>query len=129
VNDEGLFENSSDRMSGIQRFERILEHDLDFPPQRAQLGSPEVGDVAAFEKNRTGGRLEKTQQRFADRALSAAGFADEAERFATLQTERYVVNRVDLADRAKQHAGSHREVLRQAANFQKRCAHAGDSRQ
>ena len=57
MDDEGLFEDLADRVAGVQRFEGILEDDLDVPAQAAEFASAQPGDVAAFEEHRPGGGL------------------------------------------------------------------------
>ena len=96
-----------DRADGHARVEarlRVLEDHLHLRPQRPQRAALEPGDVAALELDRAGGRIVEPQDRAAGGGLAAAGLADEPERLALADLEADVVDRLDLADPAAQHA-------------------------
>ena len=67
---------------------RILEHDLDAPPHRAQGLAPGVVDARAVEDDRALGDRLQREQGEAERRLARARLADDAERLAALETER-----------------------------------------
>ena len=84
------------RSAGIERGERILEHRADPAPQHRAV-------VAAREPQRSRPsnricaadprcRAEEIQDRTGDAALAGAGFADDAQRLAWLQTKRHVAH-------------------------------------
>ena len=52
-----------------------------------------MGDVDPGKSDRAGGRLLEFEDGAADGGLAAAGFANEAERLAGRDRERYVVDR------------------------------------
>ena len=51
----------------VERRVRVLEHDVQLAPQRAQLAPRQVGDVGAVDPDRPGGRLDQPGDAAADR--------------------------------------------------------------
>ena len=90
VDFEGLGEN----VNGHARVERgvgVLEDDLHAAAQVAHGGGG-GGEGLALEDDNAGGGFDQAQQYAGDGGLAAAGFADQAERFAGLDGERHIVH-------------------------------------
>ena len=87
---------------------------------RPHLGLAETSDVGAVEPDGAAGRLHQPQHAARHRRFSAAGFTDEAERFALADGKADAVDRVHGADATPQDAAPHRVVLDQLGDFQKR---------
>ena len=61
---------------------RILEDDLHARAQGGERIGRYRGEIGASEADRAGGRLEQAKGETAERCLSAAAFADQAEAFS-----------------------------------------------
>ena len=79
---ERLADDIAGGHAGIERGKRILEHDLHRAAVGAQLALAEMGDVAPIEADVACGRLDQPQHTARHRRFTAAGFADQPERFA-----------------------------------------------
>ena len=60
--------------------------------ERPQLGNAKLRDVAAVEDDLAGGGFDQPDDAAPKRGLAAAGFADDAQRFAILDRERHAVD-------------------------------------
>src|SRR5436853_6109436 len=85
----------ADRHRRVERGVRILEDDLDPPPQLAKLPLRQAGDLASLELDASSCRAHEPEQRPAERRLAAARLADQAEDLAAPDVERDVVDRLD----------------------------------
>jgi hypothetical protein len=95
----------------VQRRVRILEHHLHAAAQRPQLVCTKLRDVLPIEEDSAFCRLVEPEDRSAHGRLSAAGLTDEANRLASIDRQRDVVDGTDVADVAvEQDAALDREV-------------------
>src|SRR5216683_7469451 len=74
---------------------------------------------------RSRGRLDQAQDGSAGRGLAAAALAHQPQGLADPDGEADAVDRIDLADRAAQHALAHREVLLEILDLQDGLVGAG----
>jgi hypothetical protein len=79
----------------VQRRVRILKDDLHAAAERAELLLGHLRDFPAVEEDAPRGGLDEAEDRAAERALSAARLAHEAERLAAADVERGAVDGVD----------------------------------
>jgi hypothetical protein len=79
----------------------------------AQLRASEPEDIDAVEANLPGRWLDQSENRASDGSLAATGFADQAERVAFPDGERYSVDRLHPSHRSLQNAAADREVFHQ----------------
>src|SRR5205823_4392082 len=90
VDREHLFDRPAHRLARVQGRKRILEDDLGLAAKRRDLVCLDdhslVADLAR-------GRSLEVQQESSERALAAAGLADEPDRFAAHDAERNVIDR------------------------------------
>lgn len=77
----------------VERGVRVLEHDLDAALVVAQPPRRQRQHVLALEQHPSGAGLLQPHQRQPQRALAAAGFADDAQRASAHQGERHPVHR------------------------------------
>src|SRR6185436_7292160 len=105
---QALGDDLADREPRAERAERVLEDDLHLAPQRPQRAAAKVLDLGAAEADLPL-RVLEPQQREAERGLARAGLADHAERVSLAQRQVDAVDRLDVADRAAEHAGLDRE--------------------
>ena len=122
---QGLDDQLADGHPRVQRAERVLEHDLHAPPQRAHLGGRRGPKVDAVEAYRTRGRLEQPQDQASRRGLAAAAFADQPQRLALGDVEADVVDGQNARPPAGEAALSAGEFFAQPAHAEERSAHAG----
>ena len=97
VQRQAFADDAADRHARAERAERILEHDLDAPPHRAQGVAPGVVDARAVEHDRALGDRLQREQREAERRLARARLADDAERLAAPQLQGRTPHRVEAA--------------------------------
>jgi len=83
----------------------------------------EARDVLSLEPDRALGGVDQAHHRAPCRGLPAAGFADEAERFARSDGETDSIQRINMAHRPAQDSLLHREVLLQPGYFEDRISH------
>ena len=89
-----------DAHSRIERREGILKHHLHFAAQGAQFRAARGEKIAAVDQQFAGVRLDQAQEHARERRFSAAGFADDGERFARGEFEAYIVHCRDAGGRA-----------------------------
>ena len=77
---ERLADDLPARHARVERRVRILEHHVHVAAQRPQRAAREVRDVRAVQPDRAVGRRDEPHDAVRDRALAAAGLADEPER-------------------------------------------------
>ncbi len=106
-----LGEDVAHLQARIEARERVLEHHLHAPAQRPQGCGGEFVDAAAVEHDLSCGDVEQAEHRAADRALAAAGFADERERLAALDVERHAVDGADRGGLFPQAAAQRKMLL------------------
>ncbi|MDQ1080944.1 hypothetical protein QE401_003470 [Pseudoroseomonas cervicalis] len=104
----------------IQRGEGVLEHQLHPPPQRPQRAPRQMRDVLALEADGAAAGLGQPQQRAAERRLAGAGFAHHGEDLAGGHREGDTVQRLHQLLATAEQAATHREMLLQVADFEKR---------
>ena len=90
---DGLGKNIADSASRGQGRIRILKDDLHFRAQSVHLLQFITRDILSLKENLAGSRLMQLQNRSAHRRLSAAGLADDTERFPGSYLEGHVVHR------------------------------------
>src|SRR4249920_773217 len=108
---ERLGDDVPDRHARVQRGVRILEDDLDVPPDRPHLPALQPRDVLTVEDDLPGGRFEELQDGATEGRLAAAGLTHDAERLARADGQADSVDGPDLADGALEKAGLDRKVL------------------
>src|SRR3982074_1617100 len=92
LDDHGLRDGGFDRHPRVQRAIRVLEDDLHFAAEVAEVARAELGYVGAVVEHLSGGGLDESENRAAGRGFAAAAFADEAEGLATVDVEADVVD-------------------------------------
>ena len=102
----------------IERRIGILKDHLQAASTRAHRGAVESRDVLAFQRDRAARRFDQAQDRLSGRRLAAAALADEAQRLARREVERHAVDRLHLADLAREQSAAHRVVLDQRLDFE-----------
>ena len=125
VHVQRLGDREPDREARVQRRERILEHHLDFAPQRAHLIGRQARDVAPGQLDAAAVDVDQPQQRASGGRLAATGFPDQRQRFAGTQIEADLLDRVDAAAHASEQARPDREARLQAADLEQRLAGRG----
>ncbi len=96
----------------VERGVRVLHDELHPAAQPAQLRLRQREHVAVLEQHAARGRPLRAHQEPGQRALAAAGLADQAERLSPAQLEGDPVDGLDLPDLLpEQHALGQREVL------------------
>ena len=113
VDSEGLGENLLNGHARVERGVGVLEDDLHAAAQVAHGGGGGGRKGLALEDDNAGGGFDQAQQYAGDGGLAAAGFADQAERFAGLDGERHIVH--DAGD-----AVAARVLLNEAAGLDER---------
>ena len=96
VNEHGLGEYVADRCAGRERGIRVLEDDLHLGSQIAQVLTLELCNVLTLEVDLAAARGMEAENGASESGLAASRLADNAERFARLQLEGYVINRNKL---------------------------------
>src|SRR5690606_14643948 len=109
---ERRLEDRADGLARVQRRERVLEDHLDRTAKCLRALRSRI-ELAAFEDDPTGGRPIQARDHASGGRLAAARLADEAERLAARNLEADAVDGLQPADRALQHAGLDRKVLRE----------------
>src|SRR5262249_49520954 len=79
----------------VERSVWILKDDLHAPADGAKGLAARLRDVAAVEHDRAARRFEETEEKFRERRLAGAGFADEADDLAFSDLEIDAVHRMD----------------------------------
>ena len=111
------------RLPRVQGAVRVLEDDLQLPPERAQIPLLQPRDVGALEQDLPGRRGQQPGDHPAGGRLAAAGLADQAQARARLQVEADAVDGLDHLLRPAQTGGFlDREVHLQVADLQQRLA-------
>ncbi len=109
VDPERLGDRIADGHPRVEAGQRVLEDDLQVLARRAQRLSLRMGDVAAHQGHRAGGRRDQVQHRPRQRRLARAALADHAQRLALAHHERDAVHRAQHLRPADQ-AVADREV-------------------
>jgi hypothetical protein len=91
-------EDLGDSLARVERRLRVLEDHLHLATDRRHLAAPGLRDVGATEADRAGGHVDQPHERADQRRLPAPGLADDPERLAAVQSERHVVDGVDVTD-------------------------------
>jgi hypothetical protein len=87
-----LHQNLAYRKARIERGIRILENDLDPALSADGMLCPHRQNILAFVPGLTTRGLMQAHQRQSDRGFAGAGFADHAQRFATGEFERDILD-------------------------------------
>src|SRR5713101_1558082 len=93
-----LGDNLADLHARIQRAVRVLENDLNPPPQRQKLFAFQLCDVDAVIEDLAAGRPLEPQDAPAGRGLATAALADQPEGLAAADREVDAINRLNLTD-------------------------------
>ena len=109
----------------VQGGVRVLENELDPPPERGQGVAAQGEDAFPVEQDVAGGGLHKAHDPPGYGGLAAAALADEPERPAPLQREGNVVRRVHEALAVEEVALHGREADVQVPDFKQRDAVCG----
>ena len=105
------------RHARAQAAERILEHHLNLPPQRAHQTLIEQAQLLVAEADLAFG-FHQPQDRLAQRGFARTGFADNPQRFAALQAEADAVHRFDVRLRTTEQRLWQRKPDLQIIDFQ-----------
>ena len=119
-----LGQDVADPHPRVEAGERILEHHLHAAAHLAQPMRAEIVDAQAVEHDLAGGDVEQPEDGAADGRLAAAGLADQRQRLAARDLERYAVDRMHLAFGAAEQAARDREVLLEVVDLEQRHGHA-----
>ena len=91
----GVAEDAADRVTRVERAERILEDHLHAAAKRPHRGLGPERHFDAAECHPAGGDRHQAEERLAEGRLAAAGFADETERLAPGYLEADAVHGTD----------------------------------
>ena len=118
VDVERLADDLAHLHARIERGIGVLEDRLHAAAKVLRGAPVEPLEIGPVEPDRARGRRHQLEQAARERALAAAGFADQAQRLALADREAHAVDRLDLADRALEHdALGDREVLADARHL------------
>ena len=120
VDAQRLGDEIADAAARIERGRGILEHHLKAAAQRPHLAQRFAGDVVALKEQLAAGDVVKPDETARERRLSAAGFADEPERFAAPHRQRDIVDGVHGPPALRRKAGADGKPLHQRAGFEDR---------
>src|SRR5258708_22490636 len=132
---QGIGDDGSHPLAGVQRRVRVLEDHLHVAADRPERAPGEPRDVLAVEDDRSAGQLLQPDDATAEGGFAAAGLADQAERLPGPDLDADVVDGVHPAHLALEHDPAlDREVLLQMLDPQQhvpgrsyllvcRCAH------
>ena len=101
----------------------ILENELHVAAQALQPRAAGGAKILAEKRHGAGVGLEEPEDQPRQRRLSAARFADDAERLFRRDAERDVVHRADPGVRSQQQPRADREMLPQPTHREQRGAH------
>ena len=119
VNDERFGDDVLHAKARVERGERVLKDDLQVAPKAAHFAPVGCKQVATFEQNRAGSRLNQAQNQASERALAGAGFADQAQCLSAMNFERNVVDGANFTARFSAQSGvGVGENFREVADFQ-----------
>src|SRR5215475_703133 len=114
-----LSKNFKDPHARVEGGKWILKDDLHVPPQLSQLGRGGLEDILSFKADGTRGGLNQPQDHAAERGLSAARFAYEAQCLAGENVERNSAYGSNLRRTVRrEEAGCARVSLNQLTNFE-----------
>src|SRR5664280_461818 len=117
MDDEWVTDDRADPPTSVEGAVGVLEDHLDLPAQRAHPSPRQAADVFSIKGDRAAGEVVEPCDAPGEGGLAAAGLADQAERFAWVDLQRDVVDRVHVLMRAREEpAGLHGESL--AHSFQ-----------
>ena len=122
---EPLADELLHRHPRVEGADGVLEDDLHVAALALELARAEARQVDAFELDHAGGRLEKADQRPAERRLAAAGLPDEPDGLAAEDVEVDAVDGLQLADRALENALPDGKVLLDRARPDERVRRRG----
>ena len=95
VDGKPFTDQPADGHPGIERHVRVLEDDLEPPPQRSELLRRQAGDIDTVDENLARRRLVEPGDGATECRLAAATLADEPERLALLDRQRDAIDCVD----------------------------------
>src|ERR1700736_5545038 len=98
VNDEWLGDDIADSHSRVQARVGVLENNLHLPAQGAHIAAADIRDILAFEKNLARGWFEQAEHASPKSCLARARFSNESQCLAALDSKRYAVNGLDVAE-------------------------------
>src|SRR5690606_14651969 len=96
---------------------RVLEGHLHRRADISEVRLRSIGDLAPLDPDRAARGVVEPEDHPATGGLAAAGFTDEAERFALVDVEADVVDGLHVADLAAQEAGGDREIHPEALDL------------
>ena len=120
VDEQRLHHRIAHRQARVERGIRVLEHELDVTPQRLQRGAFQRRDVAAGHFHPTALVRDQPRQRTAGGALAAARLTHQRQRFAGLQLEADLLDRMHLTLDAAEHAAAQRKARDQLVHLEYR---------
>src|SRR5919108_577142 len=95
---EGLSDDEPDPLAPVERGVGVLEDHHHLAPDRAELCTRQLRDVAPVEDDPAAGRVEQAHHAAGHRRLAAARLADDAERLALADGEGDAVDSLHRAD-------------------------------
>ncbi len=93
-----LGKDVGDRHPRVERSQRVLKHHAHLPAHLEPFGRGHPGGVLAKHRNAAGSRPDQAEDFHDRRGFPAAGFADQAQRFALANVEADSVHRINRAD-------------------------------
>ena len=99
MNVQRLPDDFANRHARVERSGGILKNQLHLAPERQHIDRDlllAVENGLAIVNDLSGGRFIQTQNRSAQRGFAAAGLADNAERLAFINMQRYILNRLNI---------------------------------
>src|SRR5271155_626964 len=103
---------------GVERGEGILEYHLHLAARGAQFGSAELANFPPVEPDLARVGLDEPQNRTPACGLAATGLADERQRLSHIEREAYILDGMDVRDRATQHAALDGKARAQVLHFE-----------
>ena len=111
VDNQQFFDNVSRRHARVQRGVRVLKNNLHLAADWPHIGLIQVGDITAVKLDAAFGGIEQPEHGSAHGRFAAAAFAHQAEGFALIDVKTDAIDRINLADAARQKAFFNGKVL------------------
>ena len=120
VDDQSFLDRLADRQARVERRERILEDELHVAPERAHFALGDLSQIAPFEFDLAGVRLDEAYDEATRRRLAATALADQPQRLALVEREGDVLHRMHPRPGAPDEVRFDGKILAQAAHLQQR---------
>src|ERR1700730_5836028 len=123
VNDQGFANDRADVHARIERCIRVLKDNLDVAAQRSKLTSIQPSDILAFKMDLARSRFDQAKHATAGGRFTAAGFADQPEGIAAVDSEIDTVDGMNAAGVTAEQAAPEWKFLGQIPDPDERLTH------